>query len=397
VTEIELDTYPAEKCQLRERNSGVAEAQRSEEGVQEGVHEVDALAFLRSLPPASVDLVLTDPPYFSVKPDWWDRQWDGVADFLAWMGELAKEWSRVLRPNGSLFVFASPQLAARVEVTIGESFDVLNSLVWAKPEEVGIHRRNDAEMLRSFFPRTERIIFAEQKDATQDYTSKGDEIRGSVFEPIRAYLDSERLKAGVTAAQVNEATGTFMAGHWFTRSQWALPTREHYEALRRLFNANMVDHAVLEKEYGLLRAEYEELRAEYEELRAEYEELRRPFAVSKRVPFTDVWEYPHVQARRGKHPCEKPLPMLRHMIEATTRPGALVLDSFCGSGSAGIAAIELGRRFVGSEIDPRWAARSRSAIARAKLRAGLVSGQEAVIDACKGDEPDLFSLLGGAS
>lgn len=40
-----------------------------------------------------------------------------------------------------------------------------------------------------------------------------------------------------------------------------------------------------------------------------------------------------VQWYQGKHPCEKPLDLIRHIIEASSRPGDVVLDTFVGSGS----------------------------------------------------------------
>ena len=46
--------------------------------------------------------------------------------------------------------------------------------------------------------------------------------------------------------------------------------------------------------------------------------------------------------------------MLEHIISASTRPGALVLDCFAGSGSTLAAAKKLGRNFMGIEIDPHW-------------------------------------------
>jgi site-specific DNA-methyltransferase (adenine-specific) len=74
------------------------------------LREGDALDVLRSLPDSSVNLVVTDPPYFKVKAEWWDRQWEKPAGFLAWMGQLVDEWRRVLKPNGSLYVFASREV-----------------------------------------------------------------------------------------------------------------------------------------------------------------------------------------------------------------------------------------------------------------------------------------------
>ena len=60
--------------------------------------------------------------------------------------------------------------------------------------------------------------------------------------------------------------------------------------------------------------------------------------------------------------CEKPAAMLEHIISASSRTGALVLDCFGGSGSTAIAAQKLGRNYVLMEIDPHWAA-----VARQKL------------------------------
>ena len=49
----------------------------------------DCLEFIRSLPENSVDLIVTDPPYFKVKPEGWDNQWKGDDDYLKWLAVLA--------------------------------------------------------------------------------------------------------------------------------------------------------------------------------------------------------------------------------------------------------------------------------------------------------------------
>jgi site-specific DNA-methyltransferase (adenine-specific) len=66
----------------------------------------------------------------------------------------------------------------------------------------------------------------------------------------------------------------------------------------------------------------------------------------------------------GKHPTQKPVALLRRIIEATAPEGGLVLDPFSGSGTTGVAALRLGRRFLGMEQDPTWLA-----LARARLEA----------------------------
>ena len=78
----------------------------------------DCLDVMETLSDSSIDLILTDPPYFRVKGDAWDRQWDRPCAFLAWLDQCAEQWQRLLKPNGSLYVFASPQMAARVEVVV---------------------------------------------------------------------------------------------------------------------------------------------------------------------------------------------------------------------------------------------------------------------------------------
>ena len=51
------------------------------------------------------------------------------------------------------------------------------------------------------------------------------------------------------------------------------------------------------------------------------------------------------------HPTEKPVDLMRHLVESVTRPGDLVLDPFAGSGSTGEACLRAGRRFWGCELD----------------------------------------------
>ncbi|GIK18664.1 MAG: hypothetical protein BroJett004_08280 [Planctomycetota bacterium] len=80
------------------------------------------------------------------------------------------------------------------------------------------------------------------------------------------------------------------------------------------------------------------------------------------------------------HPCEKPVDLLSRLVLATTRPGDLVVDPFCGSGASGVACVRTGRRFVGVEIDAEHArtARSRIAAARRKERCHAHRKRESV-------------------
>jgi site-specific DNA-methyltransferase (adenine-specific) len=61
----------------------------------------------------------------------------------------------------------------------------------------------------------------------------------------------------------------------------------------------------------------------------------------------------------GLHPTQKPVRLMRALIELTTQPDHLVLDPFAGSGSTLVAARSLGRRYIGCEISERFAATIR--------------------------------------
>jgi site-specific DNA-methyltransferase (adenine-specific) len=66
-------------------------------------------------------------------------------------------------------------------------------------------------------------------------------------------------------------------------------------------------------------------------------------------PFDSVWDIPSIaptSRERTGYPTQKPLALLERVIEATTDPGALVVDPFVGSGTAAVAAQRLGRRFT---------------------------------------------------
>ena len=63
------------------------------------------------------------------------------------------------------------------------------------------------------------------------------------------------------------------------------------------------------------------------------------------------------------HPTQKPEALLHRVLVASSRPGELVLDPFCGTGTTGAVARRLGRRFVGIERDPGYAALARERIA----------------------------------
>ncbi|MDW4778592.1 DNA methyltransferase, partial [Escherichia coli] len=88
----------------------------------------DSLQFIKTIPDNSVNLIATDPPYFGVKANAWDNQWDSDADFLGWIDEFLAEFWRILAPNGSLYMFTGSRLASKIELLTRDRFNVLNHI-----------------------------------------------------------------------------------------------------------------------------------------------------------------------------------------------------------------------------------------------------------------------------
>jgi site-specific DNA-methyltransferase (adenine-specific) len=85
-----------------------------------------------------------------------------------------------------------------------------------------------------------------------------------------------------------------------------------------------------------------------------YEEMK---AESGGRQMKSVWEiYPpeRVEKEFGKHPTQKPLKLLDRIIRASSNEGDIVMDPFIGSGTTGIAALRLGRKALGFELNPKY-------------------------------------------
>jgi DNA modification methylase len=71
------------------------------------------------------------------------------------------------------------------------------------------------------------------------------------------------------------------------------------------------------------------------------------------------------------HPTQKPVALMARIIELFTQPGDLVVDPYMGSGPTGVAAMRLGRRFAGCEIEPAYFATAERRIAQAAAQLRL--------------------------
>ncbi len=142
-----------------------------------------------------------------------------------------------------------------------------------------------------------------------------------------------------------------------------MPTAANVAKMRAGFaELNPEGAPYFERGHPDMRHDYEHRRAHFEREREALEPLRRPFALTPRHAWGDVWSFPIVRGD-DRHPCEKPLGMLRQIVEVSSRPGDLVLDPFGGSFALAEVCKRLGRRYIGTDLDEGWVEHGRRRLA----------------------------------
>jgi site-specific DNA-methyltransferase (adenine-specific) len=95
----------------------------------------------------------------------------------------------------------------------------------------------------------------------------------------------------------------------------------------------------------------------------------------------DIISVPRI---RGGYPAEKPAEVSQVLVSQSSAPGEVVADPFMGSGSVGVAALRLGRRFLGTDINPEAVKltdeRLRAAGGEPSAGESLVSGQPDLLE-----------------
>ena len=76
-----------------------------------------------------------------------------------------------------------------------------------------------------------------------------------------------------------------------------------------------------------------------------------------------VWKFSKDIQKSALHPTQKPVALLEELVKTYTNSGDLVLDSCMGSGTTGVACKNLGRKFIGIELDEKYFAIAKQRIA----------------------------------
>lgn len=298
----------------------------------------DSLELLKRFPSESVSLILTDPPYHVTRKKNIvnDTAFASDDEYINWVEQLVGEWRRILRPNGSVYCFCDAAIAYRVEATFCRDYNLLSHIVWTKPNDPGYDgwkQKMKKEALRQWYSYTERVIFAEPG------------FEGNLGRSYLGLLLREmRKQSGLSSNKLTELTGAYgKVNHGGAVSNWEtgrnVPSRDQYTKICDAFFAT----------------------GRVNEMPA-YEDVVRPFFTSSSVEFTDVWNFPSVRPYKGKHPAEKPLGLLEHVIQTSSFEGDLVLDCFSGSGNTARAALNLKRRAIAVDIDPHWVEQAKQRI-----------------------------------
>lgn len=113
----------------------------------------------------------------------------------------------------------------------------------------------------------------------------------------------------------------------------------------------------------------------------DYDSLKQPGKQMR-----TVWDISNNKEKReleyGKHPTQKPLRILKRMIQLSSREGDIMLAPFSGAGSECVAAKELGRNYIGYEIDPQYVD-----ITHKRLENAILNNQMSIFDSTnKGEE-----------
>ena len=326
----------------------------------------DALTIDLLMNGQKADLVFTDPPYGMKK------EADGVLnDNLNFdkLLEFNKQWIPLtfdaLKDNGSWYCWGIDEPLMDIYSEIlkpmkknrgGQRITFRNLITWDK----GSGQGQLSEELRMYPIADEKCLFVMCGDESAQGFAVNQEDYSESMDKVRLYLESEIAKLNQNDKTIANALGYKdgrTVNHWRSKSQFALPTRENYEALRAYGNSVLKDYDFLKKDYDFLKKDYDELKKDYDELKKDFYESRSYFN-NMHDNMNNVWKFKRTageeREQTGGHATPKPLALCERAIKSSSRKGEIVLDVFGGSGSTLIACEQLERVCYMCELDPHY-------------------------------------------
>lgn len=380
----------------------------------------DCIEQLKHIPDASVDSVVTDPPY---ELGFMGKKWD--ASGIAYSVPLWSEVLRVLKPGGHLLAFGGTRTYHRMTCAIEDAgFEVRDCLQWLYgtgfPKSLNIGEGRGTALK----PANEPIVLARKPLAgtvaanvlahgtgalnidacrigtTKDVpasaakdrigqVAKGDE-RGRTtdtpgFDPNVGRWPANVLLDEEAARMLDEQSGTLKSGSMAAGTYAGRKGTVYAPDAGRPLAQDIVGSTG-----GASRFFYVAKASRAERDRGcEHLTPRTGGEATAREDGSDGLSSPRAGAGRtggakNHHPTVKPVQLMRYLVRMATPPGGVVLDPFTGSGTTGIAAMEEGLHFVGVEREAEYITIARARIDKAYTAA---NGAEASITAAAQTAP----------
>lgn len=301
----------------------------------------DCLELMNRIPDGYVDLVLTDPPYGTMKGQgsspaarslgFDNCDWDTALPISQMFDAIA----RVLRPNGKCVLFSQEPYTSELIAKAVPALPFSYRAIWLK-REAG----NPLKCNKAMLGRFEDICIFSKPCPKHDFCGEN---------PLREYFAKVFAFIGKTKKQIMDAVGQ-KADHCFRLDspQYSLCTEETYRELVEVFGIDKMD--------GFL--EYSQLKP----IQEQYQE-QNIRSIARRYPSVfNLWQggksksnvLEYAKDRGGYHPTQKPVKLLEDLIQTFSNPGDVVLDFTMGSGSTGVACVNTHRRFIGIELDENY-------------------------------------------
>jgi len=284
--------------------------------------------------------------------------------YLSMMAVRLVELHRVLKPAGSLFLHCDPTASHYLKVLLDAIFGkdrFMNEIVW---------RRTGSHNSRKSFGRIHDVILAFTASKNSGFeVVRRPYMRGHVESRYSADKDGKlRFSSGGNVLTGAGATGGPSCEPWrgfdpgSKGRHWALPS--FYEDL---MDAAYLELSPTEKLEALYQAKLIEIQTGNA-----WPTMVRYLEERDGTPVGDIWAYqPYTQGtvwgtkegidedvkwlgptdpERLGYPTQKPVSLLERIVAASSRPGDVVLDPFCGCGTAVHAAQKLERQWIGIDI-----------------------------------------------
>lgn len=192
------------------------------------LHNKDCLEYLKSLEDESIDLVLTDPPYFIGFDGGkgWDRQWNSEKEYLDWCNEWTKECARVLKPNRMMIVWGT----LKTDTFLRYKLDVLNNVKSFVSQNEIVWSYNWGGRAKNNFARKHEYAWCYSKG--EDFLFNADDIRveRKVKKNLRTGEDFEKGTIPTCVWEKNNHTTSKDFCGWH-------PTTKNIDIIERMIRA----------------------------------------------------------------------------------------------------------------------------------------------------------------